>query len=461
MLREKGVSNMSRHIPIAFFVGLALSLLLGASRCSEKSGSAGGGSVPERTAAGTPAEDAGSVSDAADAGDVPRSVDDGSAPGTRRLTSMDDRLIQGQSAFAFRLLRNACGSGKHENLFISPLSVSAALSMALNGAAGKTAGEMSGVLGVSEIGLDEVNRSMADLETALESADSAVALTVANSLWLRQGFELRPDFLRVNTEFYRAETASLDFSDPGAPAVINGWVKKSTRGLIDGIVDSISRETMLYLINAIYFKGSWQAEFDPSLTSDGAFRLAAGGEKKVPMMNRSGSFRYGEDAALQVVRLPYGGGRMAMYVFLPRSTDGLAGLLDTLDERSLAEWAGKLRSRDGDVSIPRFKIAYECALSPALKAMGMKSAFDAGAADFSAMSGERLFISEVKHKAVVDVNEEGTEAAAVTSIEMKATSVEAPMDRFSFVADRPFFFVIRDDATGALLFIGTLYDPAS
>jgi serpin B len=179
------------------------------------------------------------------------------------------------------------------------------------------------------------------------------------------------------------------------------------------------------------------------------------------MMNRSGSFRYAEDPGLQAVRLPYGGGRLAMYVFLPRNADGLAGLFESLDERSLGEWAGKLRSRDGDVTIPRFKIAYECGLAPALKAMGMKSAFDPGTADFSGMSGQELFISEVKHKAVVDVTEEGTEAAAVTSIEMKAASVEAPMDRFSFVADHPFFFVIRDDATGAILFMGTLYDPAS
>jgi serpin B len=218
---------------------------------------------------------------------------------------------------------------------------------------------------------------------------------------------------------------------------------------------------MLYLINAIYFKGRWQDEFEKSLTEDGVFRSAGGGEKKVPMMNRSGSFRYGEDASLQVVRLPYGGGRMAMYVFLPRTADGLGELLRTLDERSLGEWAGKLRTLDGDVTIPRFKIAYECGLASALKAMGMKSAFDAGSADFSGMSQQELFISEVKHKAVVDVNEEGTEAAAVTSIEMRVTSALAPMDRFSFVADRPFFFVIRDDATGALLFMGTLYDPAS
>jgi serpin B len=451
---------MPRRTIAALLLGLALSLAVGASRCSEKSG-ADSRPVSDRT--GSNAIPGGSQADPepSDARPAARVVDDGSAPGTRRLTSIDDRLIQGQAAFAFRLLRNTCGAGKTENVFVSPLSVSVALSMALNGGAGKTADEMAALLGVSGVGLDELNGSMAELETALENADSAVALTIANSLWLRKGFELQPDFLRVNTEFYRAETASLDFSDPGAPAVINGWVARSTRGLIDTIVDGISGETMLYLINAIYFKGRWQNEFEKSLTEDGAFHLAGGGEKEIPMMSRSGSYRYGEDASLQVVRLPYGGGRIAMYVFLPRSADGLAGVLDTLDERAFDRWAGELRSRDGDVSIPRFKIAYECALASALKAMGMKSAFDARAADFSAMSDRDLYISEVKHKAVVDVNEEGTEAAAVTSIEMRVTSALAPMDRFSFVADRPFFFVIRDDATGALLFMGTLYDPES
>ena len=458
---EKGVAIMSKRIVIALLIGLGFSLVVGASRCSGNGGGTRDESVSERAGAGTRPENAQTGSAGTDTKGVPRTVDDGSSPETRRLTSIDDRMTQGNSTFAFRLLRNTCKSGGQENVFISPLSVSVALSMTLNGAAGKTAEEMAGVLGVSQVSLDELNRSMADLTLALEDADSAVVLTVANSLWCRQGFDLRPDFLKRNAEFYGAETASLDFSDPGAPAVINGWVKGATRGLIDQIVDSISRETMLYLINAIYFKGSWQIEFEPSLTEDGGFRLAGGGEKTVPMMNRSGSFRYGEDAALQVLRLPYGGGRIGMYIFLPRTADGLAELLQTLAERSLAEWAGKLRARDGDVSIPRFKIAYECALAPALKAMGMKDAFTAGAANFSKMADGELFISEVKHKAVVDVNEEGTEAAAVTSVEIKVTSVEAPRERFSFTADRPFFFVMRDDATGALLFMGTLYDPAS
>jgi len=390
-----------------------------------------------------------------------RAVDDGSAPATRRLTSMDDRVPGGNPGFAFRLLKKACGAGEPKNLFISPLSISVALAMTYNGASAKTADEMADVLGFTGVSVEGINQSMADLSAALENADSAVQLTVANSLWARKGFRFHSDFLERNRASYRAETTSLDFSDAGAPDVINGWVKGATHGLIDRIVDTISSETVLYLVNAIYFKGSWQVAFDPAMTNDGKFSLSGGGEKVVPMMRRSGSFKYAEDSKMQVLRLPYGAGRMGMYVFLPRTASGLSELLSTLDDRGYAEWISRLAPRDGDVAIPRFKIAYDCALSGALKALGMRDAFNPSAADFSKMSDGDLFISEVKHKAVVDVNEKGTEAAAVTSVEMRTTSIQEPEQRFSFVADRPFFFVIRDDATGSILFMGAMYDPSS
>jgi serpin B len=267
--------------------------------------------------------------------------------------------------------------------------------------------------------------------------------------------------MQRNAAFYSAETQTLDFTDPGAPAVINGWVSRSTRGLIGEIVRAIPQDAVLYLINAIYFKGRWQTAFDPELTADSPFHAAGGNAKTVAMMRRSGSFRYTENQELQVVRLPYGTGRMAMYVFLPSDAAGLGRFLEGLDDGVFAQWVSRLSVRDGDVLVPRFKIEYECSLVPALKALGVRAAFDASAADFSAMSDGDLVISEVKHKAVVDVKEEGTEAAAVTSVEMKTTSIAQPQNPFSFVADRPFFFVIRDDATGTVLFMGALYDPAS
>lgn len=433
---------------------LAAALLLGGSRCSKDADRA-----HEDTAARSESQQ-GSLHEAEGAQTV-RGVDDGSSPRTRRLSSIDDRLVGGNARFAFALFAKTCGAGETKNLFISPLSVSVALAMTYNGAGGKTAGEMADVLGFNDMALTELNASMCDLTTVLETADSAVQLTVANSLWSRKGYEFLPDFIERTETFYEAEITSLDFADPGGPGVINGWVNRSTRGLIEKIVDAIHPDARLFLVNAIYFKGRWQAEFDPSLTRDHPFYLAGGEEQPQPMMTRAGSFRYAEDAGVQVVRLPYGSGRMGMYVFLPGIADGLAGFLKGLDDRVFAEWMSKLATKQGDVTIPRFKIEYECGLVPALKALGMREAFAGGAADFSGMSRGDLFISEVKHKAVVDVNEEGTEAAAVTSVEMRVTSVEAPKDRFTFVADRPFFFVIRDDETGSIVFMGAVYDPSA
>jgi len=472
---------MNTNFSAAILVVCAAGALVCASRCSRDDGrsqnasSDRDGSVPasrveevtdSRAVRADSARAAANASAAYQRNTGVRGVDDGSSPDVRHSTSIDDRLIRGNSAFAFGLFRRTCGSGQSKNLFVSPLSVSVALGMTYNGASGKTADEMAGVLGFKGLALGELNQNMADLTNVLERADSAVQFTVANSLWGRKGFAFRPDFLQRNADFYRAETQSLDFLDPASPKVINGWVSRSTRGLIDGIVDAIPQDAMLYLINAIYFKGRWQTAFDPELTADGPFHLAGrgaggGAEKTAAMMRRSGSFRYAESDGVQLVRLPYGTGRMGMYVFLPGDARGLGGFLDKLDDAVFIEWMSKLATREGEVLVPRFKMEYECSLVPALKALGMKGAFDASAADFSAMSEDDLFISEVKHKAVVEVKEEGTEAAAVTSVEMKATSIREPQDYFSFIADRPFFFVIRDDATGTILFMGALYDPAS
>jgi serpin B len=333
--------------------------------------------------------------------------------------------------------------------------------MTHNGASAKTAEEMAGVLGFSGVDLEELNRSMAELTADLALADSSVRLTVANSLWARKGFEFRPDFLERNNDFYRAKTATLDFADPGAVKTINRWVEESTGGLIERIVDAIDPEVVLYLINAIYFKGSWETAFDPEVTRPAPFHTAGGAEKSVQMMSRSGSFRYAEAPDLQVVRVPYGEGRIAMYVFLPSAEDGLDEFLRDLDHGAFSQRLSSMSVREGAVSMPRFKFEYQCGLVPALKSLGMKAAFDPSTADFSKMASESVFISEVKHKTVVDVSEEGTKAAAVTSVEMKVTSVEPPGDRFTFTADRPFFFVIRDDGTGSVIFLGAVNDPSA
>ncbi len=462
--------NRTIYALLVILVALGLSGVACRSNDKEAAGTERGRSSVEDTSVTDPVHQPGGSGGVAVRSDtaVVQSVDDGSRPATRRLTSIDDRVVRANTAFAFELLARTCGSDTHQNLFVSPLSVSIALSMTANGAAGTTAETMAEVLRFAGMERAELNQTMADLQTVLERADSSVQMTIANSLWGRRGIQFNEGFFERNRRFYGAKVSTLDFASPDALPTINGWVSDSTNGMIDRILDRIPPAAVLYLINAIYFKGQWMVEFDPSRTEALPFHRADGGETPVPMMNQSDSYRYAEDNAVQAVRLPYGKDRLAMYVFLPRPSHSLDGFLDGLDEETWTAWMARLAPMEGDVRLPRFKIEYECTLNDALIAMGMGVAFSPEGADFSEMLADpkvsdsaRLFISLVKHKAVVDVNEEGTEAAAVTVVEMKATSISAPRERFTFVADRPFFFAIRDDRTGSIVFMGTLYDPSS
>lgn len=459
--------NKTIHTLLVILVALGLSLVACRSNDEKTAGTDRGRSAVEDTSTTDPVHQRRGSNGGTVRGDttVVRSVDDGSRPATRRLTSVDDRVVRANTAFAFKLLGNTCENNTTENIFISPLSVSIALSMTANGATGTTAEAMADVLKFSGIEPAELNQTMADIQTALELADSSVKMTIANSLWGHRGVQFNEGFFERNRHFYGAEVSTLDFASPEALPTINGWVSDSTNGLIDKILDRISRDAVLYLINAIYFKGQWTIEFDPSRTEPLPFHRADGGDVSVPMMNQSDSYRYAEDDIAQVVRLPYGKDRLAMYVFLPRPSRSLNEFLDGLDEETWTAWMARLVHVEGDVRLPRFKIEYECTLNDGLIAMGMGVAFSPEAANFSGMladseSSEDLYISLVKHKAVVDVNEEGTEAAAVTAVEIERTSIEVPRDRFTFTADRPFFFAIRDDLTGSIVFMGTLHDPS-
>jgi serpin B len=309
----------------------------------------------------------------------------------------------------------------------------------------------------------KINQAMANLVTTLERADSSVEITVANSLWGRQGFPFSDAFLETTRGYYRAQITTLDFDSPDAPDEINRWVNDATRGKIENIVDQIPPEIVLHLINAIYFKGQWEIEFDPVRTRDMDFHVNAGKKTTVPMMSHSGSYRHLAGDDFQAVRLPYGTGGLAMYVFLPDDTAGLDAFLAGLDEGTWTQWVSSFRTKNGDVSLPRFKIEYKCLLNAALREMGMGIAFDGGQADFSRMTSTDadLYISKVVHKAVVEVNEEGTEAAAVTDISIGVTAVRPEQERFRFIADHPFFFVIHDDRTGSIIFVGVLNDPGA
>ncbi|MDE0186570.1 MAG: serpin family protein [Candidatus Poribacteria bacterium] len=355
--------------------------------------------------------------------------------------------------FGFKLLSDVQSREPGTNIFISPLSISIALTMTYNGAVEDTQLAMAEVLEIEGLDRDSVNRSNAALRESLENRGSEVQLSIANSIWGRQGVEFNPDFLNRNREFFGAEITALDFGAPEAPETINGWVDTNTKGKIKKIVQRIDPRTLIMLINAIYFKGSWKEEFDKSRTRDGIFRLSDGAEKQVPMMTREGAYPYFRGDAFEAASLPYGDGNVNMYIFLPDRDSNLDEFLGVLNSENWLIWLPQFREGTDDsmIILPRFKLEYEVKLNDTLKTLGMDIAFGGGA-DFSGM-GPSLFISEVRHKAIVEVNEEGTEAAAVTVV----VGVESAPP--SFIVDRPFFFAIYDGLTKSMLFMGIVVEP--
>ena len=371
------------------------------------------------------------------------------------LEATDDPDVSGVASantrFGFKLLQDLREREPGGNIFISPLSISIALTMTYNGAVGETERVMAEVLEIDALDLSTINHSNRALQNSLENPDPKVEISIANSIWYRQGIEFNPIFLERNRSFFGAEVAGLDFSAPQATATINEWVDTNTNGKIEKIVDRINPQTLLFLINAIYFKGNWQDEFNKSMTRPGTFQLPNGSEKRVQMMRREGEYPYFRGTNFEATRLPYGDGRLGMYIFLPNRDSNLNKFLGNLNAENWEGWISQFQDRRHEMMLPRFKLEYEVNLNDTLKALGMEIAFD-NRADFSGM-GPNLFISEVRHKTFVEVNEEGTEAAAATSV-VGATSVPP-----TFRVDRPFFFAIYDAETQTILFMGTVTEP--
>ncbi|MCL5036152.1 MAG: serpin family protein [Chloroflexi bacterium] len=370
-------------------------------------------------------------------------------------------LVEANNDFGFKLLGNIYKEGPGANSFISPSSIAMALAMTYNGAAGKTKDAMAKTLELKGIDLKAVNESNAALMKSLAAADPGVRLNIANSLWGRKGINFKQAFIGNAKKYYDAKVTALNFSDLKSPGVINSWVSAKTQGKIGSIVDKIEPNTILFLINAVYFKGSWATKFDSKATRDLDFTLLTGKKKKVPMMSQSGKYRYLENDGFQAVSLPYGKGRMSMYIFLPKK-DGIDGFVKKLNSAEWENWMAGFSMTEGDITTPKFKMEYGLELSKALSAMGMGIAFDMGKADFTGMSAPPTdpYISKVMHKTFVEVNEEGTEAAAVTSVVMTLKSaVLEPPKRFKMVVDRPFFCAIRDNRTGTILFMGNIVKP--
>ena len=371
----------------------------------------------------------------------------------------DTKLVDANNEFGFKLFSEVLknNSGK-DNIFVSPSSVAIALAMAYNGASGSTQQAMAKTLELQGMSLPEINSAYATLKDLLENPDPQVQLTIANSLWANQEATLQPNFIQSAQEFYKAKVTNLDFQDAASANTINKWVQDSTRGKINNIVEKIDPDQVLFLINAIYFKGQWSNQFDKSQTAEHPFKSISGEQKKHPMMSQTGEYRYYENDQFQAISLPYGeDGKVSFYIFLPKEESNLQTFYQNLNFDNWEKWMSQFRSRDGFIRLPRFKMDYDITLNDALKALGMAEAFS-NQANFSGM-GENLKISQVKHKTFVEVNEEGTEAAAATSVGMVPTSFREKPEPFRMIVDRPFFSAIRDNQTGSILFMGSITDP--
>jgi serpin B len=372
-------------------------------------------------------------------------------------------LAQAYNAFGLNLFQAIAKPTPTKNVFMSPLSVACALAMTYNGAYADTATAMADVLQVPAINLEAFNSANGDLRTALSSDAAEALLSIANSLWVDENITFRDAFVAATRVAYDAKLGEVDFLAPGTLNTINGWVAEATHNKITNLVkkDDLTRDTLCILINAVYFKGLWETQFKVSETRDLDFTLPDGTDVKHPLMARYGSFAYIETPAFQAVWLPYRGGKLRMQVFLPARNQDLATFLATLTPENWRTWQQSFRSREGTVMLPRFKSEYECELTQPLSKLGMAVAFDRDAGDFRCMAicRERIIIDKVRHKAFVEVNEEGTEAAAATSVGMMRVTSVMPEEPFTMIIDRPFFYAITDTQHGAVIFAGIMNDP--
>jgi serine protease inhibitor len=373
------------------------------------------------------------------------------------------RVSSATDDFGFRLLR-ALARDPKQNTIISPLGVATLFAMAYNGAAGATKTEMAKTLGLGSLSDDDINRANYYLMQILAKADPAVQPEIANAVWVQKDYPLNPDFRTVCQSFYGARAANLDFvGDPkGAALKINSWVDKYTHHRIPVLIKEVDSNTRLMLTDAVHFKGGWTSKFRKSETQPRPFHLLSGESRDTAMMEETMDFRYLENKDFQAIRLPYGNGRYAMYVFLPRKTAGLPDFLNSLDQKHWKQWTRQFAPRATKIVLPKFETTYRGQLNDALNEMGMKLAFDGSRADFSRIPlkptpGNALYISKVEHKTWVKVDEEGTEAAAATSIEFELLAAIGTSNVMK--VDHPFFFAVAEQQSGALLFAGVVMDP--
>ena len=373
----------------------------------------------------------------------------------RALTDREQLVASTGNSFSFDLLRQINLDQRASNVFISPLSASMALGMTLNGAAGVTADEMRRALGFGEAPQQSVNEGYQGLLGLLRGLDRRTELRVANAIFYRRDFPFDQAFLETGKSYFDAEIRGLDFAAPVSLTTINDWVSRSTNAKIPTIVDRIEQGDVMFLINAVYFKGTWRSRFDPRATADAPFHSIGGASQPMKLMHQTAKLGYFETLDLQAVDLPYGNSAFVMTVILPKAGRDVNDVVAALTSASWSEWTGRFAESEVDLYLPKLRLEYERMMNDDLKALGMRLAFQPGNADFTRMSplGRELFITYVKQKTFVDIHEEGTEAAAATVVGIGVTS--APQ-RSIMRVDRPFVFAIRERFSGTILFIGKI-----
>lgn len=362
-------------------------------------------------------------------------------------------FISNANEFAFDVFRTVARSEEDENYMLSPISLSMALGMLHNGASGETMLAFDNVLGGGNA-LAENNAYYGLLMESLSSNTTGTTLNLANAIWIQEGFSVEPQFKETNGLFYKSAIENLDFQNSNAVNIVNDWAEGRTNGKIKELVSEFDDQTRLFLANAIYFKSQWKYRFDTNRTVERPFYISEASSVNVPLMNMKGEVETADTALFSAIVLPYRGERFEMVLILPYLGITTNTVLENIDAAGLNSLFKDKRKNELDVALPRFTLEYEKTLNDALTDLGLGIAFTKSA-DFTGINKETdLYISKLFQKTFIEVNEEGTEAAAVTGVEVVATSV-AP----NFTADRPFLYIIREKATGTICFMGRVGNP--
>ncbi len=376
------------------------------------------------------------------------------------LTLKQREVVTSANRFAFDLFKPVvAGEEPGTNIMISPFSITSALSMTLNGAAGETFDAVKASLRYDAMSLDEVNDTYRKLVSEMVPVDERVVMEIANSVWVENQFPVKDEFIEALKKWYLAEARNFSVSDPGSVNIINGWIEEKTHDRIQKMISRLDPDLAMLLINAVYFNGKWKHQFDPELTTDRPFYISSGDPVNVPMMYQKEKFAVSSTDRVTLAELPYGQGNYSMVVALPDEGITPAEILSGLDAGKWEEWMQGLSYGQTEVRLymPKFKYEYKRRLNDDLISLGMGPAFDPGTADFSKISDVEVFISFVLHQTFIENKEEGTEAAAATVVGFTRTSL--PPEPQVINLNRPFLYFIRETTTGTIVFMGLLADP--